>query len=375
MRVGLILQGGFHRSGRRHVIPALLALVGRLARRHEMHVFALGQHPEPCTYPLVGATVHDLAALPAPRGMGMIRAVPRLLRALRAAGPFDVLHGYMGVPSGAVAVAAGRALRVPVVISFAGNELVSIPAIGYGLGRTRRGRLLRRLIAGAAARLTVPSAYMAALAHDQGFQAELVPWGIDLALAPPGERPDEGPPWRLLHVASLNTVKDQHTLFLALKEVLAAEPRVHLDLVGADALAGRVHAECERQGLGPHVTFHGELAADEVWPFYRQAHLLVQSSRHEAAAVVVQEAAACGLPAVGTAVGTVADWAPQGAARAVPVGDAGALARAILELLADGEARRRLGEAAWTLCQARDADWTARRLEAIYTEAAARGPR
>jgi hypothetical protein len=55
MRVGLIVTGGVDRSGRAHIIPALLWLIERLARRHELHVYALRYHREPCVYPLLGA--------------------------------------------------------------------------------------------------------------------------------------------------------------------------------------------------------------------------------------------------------------------------------------------------------------------------------
>ena len=47
------------------------------------------------------------------------------------------MHAYMGVPAGALAMVAGRCLRrVPVVVTFDGNELVALPDIGYGLGLT-----------------------------------------------------------------------------------------------------------------------------------------------------------------------------------------------------------------------------------------------
>ena len=52
----------------------------------------------------------------------------------------------------------------------------------------------------------------------------------------------------------------------------------------------------------------------------REAHVSVISSRHEAGPVVALEAAAVGVPTVGTAVGHIAEWAPD-AALAVPVGD------------------------------------------------------
>jgi glycosyltransferase involved in cell wall biosynthesis len=367
MRIGLVVKGGVDRGGRERVVPALLQLVARLARRHDVHVFALDQYPEPCTYPLLGATVHNLGMRPAPPGLGMARALPHLLAALRSTGPCDVLHGYMGVPAGFLAVVAARRLRVPAVVTFDGNELVALPEIGYGLGLTRRGRLLVALIARLAARVTVCTSYMARLARERDIAVEIVPLGIDPALAPAGHGPEDGPPWRLLHVGHLNRVKDQSTLLQALALIrLEVQPPLHLDVVGVDTLGGAVQAECAALGLEGHVTFHGLLPADAVWPYYRRAHLLLLSSRHEGAGVVALEAAACGVPTVGTAVGYVADWDEIGAARAVPVGDPRGLARGVLDLLRDGAARRRIAAAAGDLVRKQDAEWSARRFETLY---------
>src|SRR6185295_12726615 len=62
MKIALVTNGGVDRSGRESVTPVLLNLIARLARRHQVHVFALSQYPEPCTYPLQGAIVYNLAA-------------------------------------------------------------------------------------------------------------------------------------------------------------------------------------------------------------------------------------------------------------------------------------------------------------------------
>src|SRR5262249_3778456 len=210
---------------------------------------------------------HNLGMPPAPRGLGMARALPLLLRTVRAVGPFDLLHGYMGVPAGLLAVITGRRLRTPVVLTFDGNELVARPEIGYGLALTRRGRLLVALEARLAARLTVCTRYMAELARERGLAAEVIPLGIDTRLAPV-TRPPERPPWQLLHVASLNRVKDQPTLLKAFAQLRSAEPRVHLDVVGGDTLGGTIQAEATRLGLAHAVTFHGVVPADEVWRFY-----------------------------------------------------------------------------------------------------------
>ena len=77
------------------------------------------------------------------------------------------------------------------------------------------------------------------------------------------------------------------------------------------------------------------------------------------------EAAAAGVPTVGTAVGSVAELAPA-SAWAVPVRDAAGLAAGALTLLRDGELRTRIGRAAQAWARAHDADWTAMRFAQIY---------
>jgi len=99
----------------------------------------------------------------------------------------------------------------------------------------------------------------------------------------------------------------------------------------------------------------------------KDADILWLSSRHEAGPLVTLEAAVAGVPTVGTAVGYVADWAPT-AAVAVPVGDADALADATHHLLADDERRVALASEAQRRALAHDADWTARRFEALYDD-------
>jgi glycosyltransferase involved in cell wall biosynthesis len=67
--------------------------------------------------------------------------------------------------------------------------------------------------------------------------------------------------------------------------------------------------------------------------------------------MVVLEAAACGLPVVSTDVGVVPELAPA-AAITVPVGDAPALATALVELLQNPARREEMGRAARQKAQA-----------------------
>ncbi|MCC7354195.1 MAG: glycosyltransferase family 4 protein, partial [Anaerolineae bacterium] len=137
------------------------------------------------------------------------------------------------------------------------------------------------------------------------------------------------------------------------------------DIIGEDTLDGEVQRLAHDLGQDDAVTFHGFRPSEVVTGFLQQSHLLLHSSRHESGPIVFLEAAACGVPAVGTAVGHFADLAPDSAV-AVPVGDPAALARATLDLLHDPARRRAVGESAQAWALTHDADWTAAQFEALY---------
>ena len=314
MRIALAVTGGVDPSGERFVIPALLALIERLARTHDVHVFALQKERQPSTYRLLGATVHDLGSPP-----GLWRQGQALLAELRALGPFDVVHGYWALPAGVAAVYAGRRLGVPAIVTCDSGEFARVDDIGYGLQLHGKPRLAVRLATSLAARVTVCSEYQQRLARACGVAASLLPLGVDRdRFTPPATPPADGPPWRLIQVANLNPVKDQATLLAAVGRLVQRESRLHLDLVGVDTLDGRIQALARDLGLDNRVTFHGSLTTSALVPLYQRAHLAVLTSRHEAAGVVTLEAAACGVPTVGTAVGVVHDWAPEAAVACAP---------------------------------------------------------
>src|SRR5580704_10188589 len=155
MRIALFVPGGVDRSGTDRVIPVLLALIERLARRHAVLVLALTPTPAIGRYELLGATVHDVGG-----GPGRRRRAIALLAEEHRRRPFDVFHAFWAQGTGSIAAIAGWRLRVPVVLHLSGGEMASIPDIAYGQRRTARGRLVLRLAIAGARRVTVASAPM-----------------------------------------------------------------------------------------------------------------------------------------------------------------------------------------------------------------------
>lgn len=369
MKLALVVPGGVDRSGEYRVIPALLALIERLSVHHEVHVFALHQEPAPGTWDLLGARVHNIG-----QGATRVRAIRAILREHRSA-PFDLLQSFFSGVCGLIAVSAARLLGIPSVVHVAGGEPVRLPAIRFGGRLTWRGRLQERVVLSAASALTAASAPQLELLARLGAAARRVPLGVDCVQVWPAQAPvrrqaDE--PARLIHVASLNRVKDQPTLLRALAQLAQGPHLFHVDIVGEDTLGGKIQRLAGELGLADRLRFHGFMTQRQLLPLLRAAHVLVVSSRHEAGPVAVLEAAAVGVPTVGTAVGHVAEWAPE-AALAVPVGDAQSLAAALCQVMTDEALRLRLAQAAWKRAVWEDADYTARCFEALYEELMPRG--
>ena len=313
--------------------------------------------------------MHDLG-----RPAGLWAQWRGLARAMRRHGPFDIVHGYWIDPAGLLASIAGRRFGIPSIVTCSSGEFVHLPAIDYGQLRTARGRAAGSLACRLATRVHVTTEYMATAARAHGCDPVVVPLGIDITAATVDRAP--GPPWRLLQVAGLSAVKDQMTLLRAVARV-RQHADVRLDLIGEDTLAGRVQKAAAGLGLLDAVTFHGFVRNADLRRFHEAAHLYVQSSLHEASGIAVLEAAAAGVPVVGTRVGLVHDWAPQ-AAIAVAPGDHEALADAILGLVQHGDERARLGAAARSRATEYDADWSARAISELYTSlvpTSARGER
>jgi glycosyltransferase involved in cell wall biosynthesis len=146
---------------------------------------------------------------------------------------------------------------------------------------------------------------------------------------------------RLLRGKGLDVLLD------AFARLSARHPLAHLVLVGSGAgQALSVEDELQQQartaGLSDRVTFAGR--TDDVQGYLQAADVFAFPSLFEALGLSLVEAAACGLPCVGSRTGGIVDVIEHGGSGFLCTpGDAAGLAEALEALLADAARREAFG--------------------------------
>jgi glycosyltransferase involved in cell wall biosynthesis len=375
MKIAWIVPG-FSSDERDWCIPALHDLARVMATRHEVHIFALHYPYRRERYSVLGAIVHALGGANRRRGSlprtwnAAWREMTREHRRAR----FDVLHAFWAYEPGVIAAGLKRRLGVRLILSLAGGELVHLPELKYGYaGRWWLARLMRWAMRQADV-VTAGSQAMLSRARDwrgaQNAAAEacvFAPLGVDAEMfSPAGREPPRPAPHTILSVGSLQPIKAQADAIRAFRFVADRHPAMRLSVVGDGPLRADLEALARELNLADRVNLAGEVRHERLPDVYREATLFVQTSLHEAQGMAVLEAAACGLPIVGTPVGALADLAPDAAVTAPPR-DPIRLAQTILSLLDDPARRRALGEAARARVESEySLDRAVERFEALY---------
>ena len=220
-------------------------------------------------------------------------------------------------------------------------------ALESGLSATELAslRTAERSALGCARHVVATSAMVARLlVKDYGVPSvgvSVVHPGTDRVSIRPRKR--EGPA-RLLAVGSLIPRKGYDVLVAALAQLTHLSWRLVVagDCGRSPQTFRQVRADIARFGLADRITLLGTVGADELTPLYESADLFVLPSRFEGYGMAYTEAIAHGVPVVGTTAGAIPETVPAGAGVLVAPDNVEALAAALQQLIANGDARERL---------------------------------
>jgi glycosyltransferase involved in cell wall biosynthesis len=316
---------------------ALDLAAAQVRRGHEVCVITLAPPPHGALaseFLARGVAIHSV-----PKGPSFdLRLIVRLARLLREE-RIDVVHTHNPQPL-AYGAAAGRLARTAVVHTK------------HGVNPDRGRRLWLRRVGGHLAHAYVAvSPATADVARDNrecvARRLHVIANGVDLAAYAPDAvarretRAELGVPAEafLLGTVGRVSVEKDHALLVRAAGPLLG-PRVRLVIAGDGAELANVRAEAKRYERWVILTG----VRRDVPRVLAALDAFVLSSRSEGLPLALLEAMACGLPAVATNVGGVADVLDHGGAgHLVPPRDEEALRGALEALMADPAAARELG--------------------------------
>jgi glycosyltransferase involved in cell wall biosynthesis len=164
--------------------------------------------------------------------------------------------------------------------------------------------------------------------------------GIDLGVFAPRAAPPVSTPL-VLGVGRLIEKKGFHVLLNACAALRDGGEEFRCVIVGDGEDRERLHDQCRELGLDEFVEFLGARTQDEVLALIRQASVVclpcvtAADGNKDALPTVLLEALSCGVPAVSTPVGGIAEILGTNAGLLVPENSADSLASAISSVLRD----------------------------------------
>ena len=171
----------------------------------------------------------------------------------------------------------------------------------------------------------------------------------------------------IICVGNLRWQKDYHLLIEAFARIAEQFPTWRVRIFGDGPERPSLEARIVAAGLEGRVVLEGTQRQEAIRDALQRAQLFVICSKAEGFPKALIEAMACGLPVVATNAGECATVL-RGISATVPVGDAGALASAISEMLSDHSRRIVMADA----CQQRSMDFSWQHVsdivEATYDE-------
>ena len=243
---------------------------------------------------------------------------PAPLQRLLAGHSPALVHAHFGI-DGVYALPLAQRLGVPLVTTFHGFDATLSTAALLCSPAWANYPLHRRRLAREGALFLCVSSFIRDQVLAQGFppaRTHVHYTGVDCTVTRPRDPEEETP--TVLHVARLVEMKGTATLLHAFAGLAPRHPGVSLVVIGDGPLRRRLERLAAALGVAERVRFLGALPHVEVMRWMRRAAMLVLPSvrtatgRVEGLGMVLLEAAATGVPVVGSRVGGIPEGLVEG---------------------------------------------------------------
>jgi len=293
--------------------------------------------------------LEDLYTLPR-IGWQMITGNPGLYLRLMVRQRPSLIHAHFGI-EGVFALPVAAELKIPLVTTFHGFDATLETRAMLGSPAYFRYPLMRRKLAHQGDLFLCASSFIRQRLLSTGFpEARTLTHyiGVDCRAIRPRADSEETPV--ILHVARLVEVKGTEYLLRAFAALALRYDGVRVVIIGDGPLRRRLQALAASLGVADRVDFLGALPHADVLSWTRKAAMLVlpgvrtSNGREEGLGMVLLEAAATGVPIIGSRVGGIPECIlDDRTGFLVPERDEHALAQRMTELLDDPARRRRMG--------------------------------
>ncbi|HXS27612.1 MAG TPA: glycosyltransferase [Steroidobacteraceae bacterium] len=319
--------------------------------------------------------LQDIARWRLPRiGWQMITRDPRPYERLMREHRPALIHAHFGI-EGVYALPLARRLARPLITTFHGFDATLAAAALLASPAWAQYPLHRRELAREGDLFLCASGFIRERVLAMGFPEARTHThyiGVDCESIRPREPAEEMPV--ILHVARLVEVKGTRYLLRAFAEIASRYAEARLVVIGDGPLRGSLQRLSATLGIADRVRFLGGLNHAEVLAWMRRAAMLVlpgvrtATGRIEGLGLVLLEAAATGVPVIGSAVGGIPECVlDRETGFLVRERDVDALAARMGELLDDPLRRQRMGAQGRSLVERRfDARRQTASLEDLY---------
>ena len=265
----------------------------------------------------------------------------------------DLLHAHFAFVEGFASVIAKKHLKIPLILTLHGNDIVAVPAIKYGIRLQKRFDKVVNYTLKNADKVVVASRFLwkqAILAGCPPEKLVLIPHGIDTG------KFNQNTAGSYIHqimsgnrpvIFSARSHKPQYGLEYLIKaaSIVIKNRPDSIFLIGGTGPLKRAHERlAEDLGLKNNLFLLGEIPPETMPNYYGLCDIFVIPSITESFGMVTIEAMACGKPVIGSNVGGIPEIIRDGVnGFLVPPRSQEGLAEKILFLLENPDLMEKMG--------------------------------